>query len=715
MEFSVKVSKKIFASPESGFGVFKALISGTREYKIIVGNLFNVREGDFLEIEGEEVLHPRFGEQFKVTRFQTVVPQDSEGIVKYLSSGRIKGMGRKTARKIVDQFGALTFAVLENSPEKIMAIPGIRKSVVESIRSTIHETRVIRELTVKLAPFGIGNETIFKIHREFGQESLEIAEHRPYLLIERVRGISFKTADTVARAVGIPENDPARIRAGIIYVIDQVEFQSGDLYLLEEELLERTSRLLDVGGEEVAVELEKLLALQRLYRDEIPEKAIVKPQNFITEKVSAERLFCLSQNGSGETGVAVDFAAVFARLALELTEEQKRAVMAAAQNRMTIITGGPGTGKTTIIRAIIEVFRRANRHVVIAAPTGRAAKRIEESSFYGASTIHRLLKFNPGTGQFVHNRQNPLKADVIIVDEFSMVDSTILYSLLLAIPDDSQLIIIGDKDQLPSVGPGNVMRDMVGSGYFPTIQLHRNFRQTGGSLIVENAHRVNAGEPPLYLPYADDRDFVMIRVGSEAQALEKVVGIVGYYLTEYGFHSPNFQILIPMYRGGSGIDRVNRVIQEKFNPEPFLMRKEKAGYKRLDKVMQMRNNYEKEVFNGDLGYIEGIDAEKNSLLVSFDGRLVEYAADELDELSLAYAVSVHKSQGSEYDVVVLVLLPGHALLLHRELLYTALTRARKRLILLSDESTVERACRNSTPSVRKTLLPLRLKEVFEKK
>ena len=480
-------------------------------------------------------------------------------------------------------------------------------------------------------------------------------------------------------------------------------------------MLERTARLLDVGDDEVAAELERLVALQRLFRDSVPETVVVKPQSFFAEKVSAERLFRLGREPFEKTGVTVDFAAVFERLALELTEEQKQAVMAAAQSRLTIITGGPGTGKTTIIRAMIEVFRRARRHVVIAAPTGRAAKRIEESSFYGASTIHRLLKINPETGQFVHNRQNPLKADVIIIDEFSMVDSSVLCSLLLAIADDSQLIIIGDKDQLPSVGPGNVMRDMVASGYFPTIHLHRNFRQTGGSLIVENAHRVNAGEPPQFLPYADDRDFVMLRVRSETQALEKVVGIVGYYLSEYNFHSPNFQVLIPMYRGTAGIDSVNRVIQEKFNPEPFLVRREKVGYKRLDKVMQTRNDYEKEVFNGDLGYVEGADAEKSSLLVSFDGRLVEYAPDELDELSLAYAVSVHKSQGSEYDVVVLVLLPGHSLLLNRELFYTAITRARKRLILLSDEQTVERACQNSTPSVRKTLLPLRLKEVFEKR
>ncbi len=387
--------------------------------------------------------------------------------------------------------------------------------------------------------------------------------------------------------------------------------------------------------------------------------------------------------------------------------------MTAVQNRLTIITGGPGTGKTTIIRAIIEILKANGKSILIAAPTGRAAKRIEESSLYQASTIHRLLKLNPETGQFVHNAQNPLKTDAIIVDEFSMVDSFILFALLQALADNTQLIVIGDKDQLPSVGPGNVLRDMIQSGYFNTIYLNRNFRQNQDSLIVENAFRVNSGEPLLFPAPNPELDFVFLPMRDEAQVLQKVEGIVRHYQSDYPFNSSAMQILVPMYRGQAGIDQINQMVQEKFNPEPFLLKREKAAFKRLDKVMQTKNDYDKQVFNGDLGIIEDYNAADKLLLVNFDGCIVEYAADELDELTLSYAVSVHKSQGSEYDIVVLSLLPAHARMLSRELFYTAITRARKKLILLSDENTVARACANSQPTLRKTLLPLRLREVFE--
>jgi exodeoxyribonuclease V alpha subunit len=313
----------------------------------------------------------------------------------------------------------------------------------------------------------------------------------------------------------------------------------------------------------------------------------------------------------------------------------------------------------------------------------------------------------------VHNAQNPLRTDAIIVDEFSMVDSFILFALLQSLADNTQLIIIGDKDQLPSVGPGNVLRDMIQSGYFNTIYLNRNFRQTGDSLIVENAFRVNSGEPLLFPAPNPELDFVFLPVQNEAQVLQKVEGIVRYYQNDYPFNSTALQVLVPMYRGQAGIDQINQMVQEKFNPEPFLLKREKSAFKRLDKVMQTRNDYDKQVFNGDLGTIEDYNAVDKLLLVNFDGYIVEYAADELDELTLSYAVSVHKSQGSEYDVVVLSLLPAHARMLSRELFYTAITRARKKLILLSDENTVARACANSQPTLRKTLLPMRLKEVFE--
>jgi exodeoxyribonuclease V alpha subunit len=712
--FKVKVSRKIFVSQDTGFGVFKVLLDGSRESRIIVGNLFSLSEGDFLQVEGEEAEHPRFGSQIKVSRFEFILPQDGEGMAKYLSSGRFKGIGKKTARKIVDHFGQQTFEVLETMPERLREISGLKKTVIEEIKKSVRDSRVLRDLTVKLTPFGIGQETVFKIFREFGDLALALMESNPYILIEKVRGVGFKIADTIARAMGIAKSDSQRIRAGIFFVLDQSEFQGGDLYIEQDELLRKCSWLLDIADSDVFVVLEKMLERAELCCQEIPEKCIIKPLNDLLEKESACRLWQLNQGFGSEPELAVNFESVFEKLALELTAEQKQAVLAAVKSRLTIITGGPGTGKTTIIRAIIEILKANHKSIMIAAPTGRAAKRIEESSFYQASTIHRLLKINPETGQFVHNARNPLKTDAIIVDEFSMVDSSILYALLQALAEKTQLIIIGDKDQLPSVGPGNVLRDMIQSDYFQTIYLNRNFRQNQDSLIVENAFRVNSGEALLFPAYSPELDFIFLPMQNEGQVLDKVEGIVRYYQDEYPFNSTAFQILMPMYRGAAGIDQINRLIQEKFNPEPFLLKREKMAFKRLDKVMQTKNDYDKQVYNGDLGIIEDYDARDKKLLVNYDGSIVEYGADELDELTLSYAVSVHKAQGSEYDIVVLGLLPSHARMLSRELFYTAITRARKKLILLSDENTVARACANSQPVLRKTLLPLRLKEVFSK-
>jgi exodeoxyribonuclease V alpha subunit len=693
--------------------VFRVLLDGSRESRVIVGNLSSLNEGDFLLIEGEEAEHPRFGSQIKVSRFEFILPQDGAGMVKYLASGRYKGIGKKTAQRIVDHFGQQTFDVLERDPGRLGEISGLKKSLIEVIRKSVRDSRVLRDLTVKLTPFGIGQETVFRIFREFGDLAPALLESNPYILIERVRGVGFRVADTIARAMGVARTDGQRIRAGILYVMDQVEFQNGDLYMEQDELLKKCSWLLDIADCDIAAVLEAMVERAELCRESIPQPCLIKPQNDLIERHAARRLRQLSQGPAAGMELAVDFESVFEKLALELTAEQKQAVQAAVQNRLTIITGGPGTGKTTIIRAIIEVLKANRKSILIAAPTGRAAKRIEESSLYPAATIHRLLKINPESGQFVHNARNPLQADVIIVDEFSMVDASILHALLQALADSTQLIVIGDKDQLPSVGPGNVLRDMIQSGYFQTIYLKRNFRQNQESLIVENAFRVNSGDTLLFPPYSPELDFVFLPMQNEAQVLDKVEGILRFYRDEYPFHSPALQILMPMYRGDAGIDQINRLVQEKFNPGPFLLKKEKTAFKRQDKVMQTKNDYDRQVFNGDLGVVEDYDAQAKKLLVSFDGAIVEYGADELDELTLAYAVSVHKAQGSEYDIVVLGLLPSHRRMLGRELFYTAITRARKKLILLSDENTVARACANSQPTLRKTLLPLRLREAFE--
>jgi exodeoxyribonuclease V alpha subunit len=710
----VKVLKKIFFSEENAYGVFRVSIKGTREHTVIVGNLFDVNEGDFLEVTGEVFNHPRYGEQIKVQSFKTILPEDKEGMIKYLSSGRIKGIGKKTAEKIVDKFGTSTFDTLQNNADQLKEIKGLKKSTIEEIKKNLKENKTIRELTVKLAPYGIGNETIFKIYKEFGDDSFGVLEQNAYILIERIRGVGFKIADTIAMGFGVSRNDVNRINAGIHFLISQYEQQNGDLYIEEVALAERCAALLDVNPEEVGNCIDTLVERNELVREEVPEKVVLSYKNYAIEKMIAKYLFLLNRPNADLAPIKINFDYIFERTLVELTEEQKRAVISAVNNRITIITGGPGTGKTTIIRAIIESLEKDGKSVLVAAPTGRAAKRIEEASFYQASTIHRMLKINPETRKFVHNEQNPLRADAIIVDEFSMVDFFIFYSLLKAISQHTRLIIIGDKDQLPSVGPGNVLRDIIKSGYFNIIYLNRNFRQTRDSLIIENAYRINGGEPLIFKPYSEDLDFVYIKVGNERQSLEKVLRIIEYYKNDYNFNSSDFQVLVPMYRGEAGIDNMNSRIQSRFNSEPFIIKKEKNAYKRWDKVMQLKNNYEKEIFNGEQGIIADFNPEKKSLLVDFDGNFVEYSVSELEELTLSYAVSVHKAQGSEYDMLILVLLPSHSIMLNRELFYTAVTRAKKRIFLISAETTISRAVFNASPSVRKTLLPKRLSEVFEK-
>jgi len=711
--FEARILKKIFYAEDSGFGIFRVIAKGDfKGNQIITGTFFDVKEGDFIKADGESVTHPRFGKQIKVLNHESILPNDEEGIIRYLSSGRIKGVGKKTAKKIVDEFGLDTFDVLEKQSEKLSEVKGIRKGVIEEIKNSYNENKVIRELTVKLSPYGVGNETIFKIFKEFEGDALGILAINPYILIERIRGIGFKVADTIARGFGISGNDPNRLMAGIRFILREVEQKNGDLFTEESDLLNRAMNLLDVSNQDLEICLEGMKSRNELRGEDIPEPVVLTYKNFIIEKMIAKYLLGLMKGSIEPDETILNFDYLQERTSVELTEEQKSAITSALHNRITIITGGPGTGKTTIIRAIIESFLKDGKNVMVAAPTGRAAKRIEEATFFQASTIHRLLKVDAETKQFLHDEHNPLPADAVIIDEFSMVDSFLFYSLLRAISENTKLIIIGDKDQLPSVGPGNVLRDIILSEFFNTIYLHRNFRQNEDSMIIENAYRINNGEALVFKPYSEDLDFVFIRVTHEAQALEKALRILEYYKNEFEFNSANIQILAPMYRGDCGIDQLNTIIQDTYNPEQLALKKERSIFKRGDKVMQLKNNYDKEIFNGEQGIVAGIDFETKVLKVNFSGYLVDYYEDEFDQLTLSYGISVHKSQGSEYEMLILILLPAHAIMLNRELFYTAVTRAKKKIFLISDEVTIQRAISNSTPRRRKTLLPLRLEQAF---
>ena len=709
INIKVNIKKKIFTSEDTGFGVFSALNSDSWEEIIVVGDLYDISIGDVLKIEGELSYHKKFGEQLKVLSYQILLPDNKKGIKKYLID-RVSGVGKKTAEKIVEHFGIETFKILEAKPERLKEIKGLRKTVISEIQDNLIENQIIRELTEKLSRYNIGRHTISKLYKELGENVIDILMTNPYFLIENMKGIGFKIADNIAKSYGIELDSPFRINAGINFIINENEQKNGNLYIEKDILINKSKYLMGISEDNILKEINNKISKNEIIKEEIPEEIFLKYETFLIEKEIAGRLIDISERKSDIKKDTINIDKITEDMNIELADEQKEAVFSTFKNGLTIITGGPGTGKTTIIRVIIELFMEIDKKVKIAAPTGRAAKRIEETSGYNASTIHRMLKLDPETGRFVHNEARPLKADLVIIDESSMIDIYIFLALLRAVSSSTRVVFIGDRDQLPSVGPGNVLRDIINSKRFSTIFLERNYRQSKDSLIIENAYKINNSEMIISKPYSDSLDFVLINVLNNNIVLKKIINIIKYYKDKYSFNSPEIQILVPMYRGDAGINQINSSIQEEFNDSIFYIDQENIKLKKNDKVMQLKNNYEKDVFNGEQGTVYNFDEDNGLLSIEFEGRVVEYESDELDELSLSYAVSVHKAQGSEFDMVILVLLPYHSIMLNREIFYTAVTRAKKKLFLISDPQTIQTAISNSSPSDRKTLLEKRIKE-----
>lgn len=706
----ISISKKIFTSEDTGFGVFSALNSKTWEEIIVVGELFDVNVGDVLKVKGEISNHKKFGEQLKVESYQILLPDDKKGIKKYLID-RVSGIGKKTADKIVEHFGSDTFKILEAKPERLKEIKGLRKKIINEIQGNLKDNHIIRELTERLSKYKIGRHTISKLYKELGESVIDILQSNPYFLIENIKGIGFKIADNIAKSYGIESDSPFRINAGIDFILNENEQKNGNLYIEKDTFIKKSKYLLDVSDSIILDEINNKIIKNEIIKEKIPEDIFIKYETFLIEKEIAGRLLDISKLKDNEDKKAINIDLITEDMNIELAKEQKEAVYSTLNNGLTIITGGPGTGKTTIIRVIIELFMDMDKKVKIAAPTGRAAKRIEETSGYAASTIHRLLKVDSETGRFVHDETKPLKADIIIIDESSMIDTYIFLALIRAISSTTRVVFIGDRDQLPSVGPGNILRDLINSEKFSTIFLSRNFRQSKDSLIIENAYRINTGEKIITKAYTDLLDFVSIDVTNNHIVIKKIINIIKYYKDDYKFNSSEIQILVPMYRGEAGITKINMAIQEEFNDNVFYINKENVKFKKNDKVMQLKNNYEKDVFNGEQGTVHSFDEDKKTLSIEFDGKIIEYDLDELDELTLSYAVSVHKSQGSEFDMVMLVLLPYHSIMLNREIFYTAVTRAKKKLFLISDPQTIQTAISNSSPADRKTLLEKRINEL----
>jgi exodeoxyribonuclease V alpha subunit len=697
----------------------------------VVGNLPELNPGEWLRLTGQWLSHPKHGRQFQVELCEQTLPATAEGIKRYLGSGMVRGVGKVMAERIVNRFGAETLAVIDEHPEKLHEVLGIGRKRVDSINKAWAEQRAIKDVMIFLHGHGIPTHLAVKIYKQYGDQSLAVVQTTPYRLVQDVHGIGFKTADKIAQALGLAPDDPARIEAGIAYTLSRMA-EEGHVYTPQDELEPEAAEILQVPADKVSAVLENLDHSEMVKRDTIvyeiaterngtpavrEERAVYLPTFFFSEIGLTRQVQRLVEHPTSrllgmrpETGPGG--ASNGPPPAVALTVLQQQAVTAAISHKVTILTGGPGTGKTTTLRTLLDLLDRQRRTYVLASPTGRAAKRMAEATGREAKTIHRLLEFKPGEG-FGRNENNPIDADLIVIDEASMLDLVLAYNLLRAIGSDSHLLLVGDIDQLPSVGAGDVLRDLIESGVAAVVRLETIFRQAADSLIIRNAHRINQGQMPDTRP--DAQDFFLFVKEDPAETAGLLVDIVGQRVpNKFGLDPlDDIQVLAPMYNGLVGVTRLNQMLQETLNPMgPRKIERRIGGrtFRTGDKVMQTINNYDKSVYNGDIGRITAIDIIEQTLAVNMDGQTVVYDFLETDELIHAYAISVHKSQGAEYPCVVMPVVTQHYMMLQRNLLYTAVTRARRLVILVGTRRAVQIAVRNNPVAKRYTALDWRLKQ-----
>lgn len=691
----------------------------------IVGSFPPVQEGDSLLVEGKWQLHRRYGRQVAVEHWERVLPVTEAGLKRYLSSGLIKGIGPVTAQAIVKQFGLVALEVMEKEPERLQEVPGIGPKKAQTILGSFGQYREMQNILLFFQEHGIGVGQALRLYRHYGHGAIDRVKENPYALAEEVLGIGFKTADGIARRLGLPPESPARVRAALLFALGDAA-ERGHVYLPQERITERARELLTIPGESLpetrmVEHLDHLSRERKIYCEHTGSGEIVyAAPYFHAEQGVARRLRGLitsrRQWEPGQSKAALDAAA---GKESGLTAEQRLVLERALSEGVLVVTGGPGTGKTTTIRALLSLFHSLNQEVLLAAPTGRAAKRVNEATGEEASTIHRLLEYSYAEGEgfrFLRHEKRPLEADVLIVDESSMVDLMLMNQLLKAIPAGCRLILVGDADQLPAVGAGNVLRDILESGVIPAVRLNHIFRQARESLITLNAHRINRGEMPRL--NEKNRDFFFVDEAVPDLVAQKVVRLCCERIPNYGPFHPvtDVQVITPMRRTAAGVERLNVMLQKALNP--FDRRKSEVTARGMtfrtgDKVMQIRNNYRKEVYNGDIGLISSLDLEDGELTVDFGdaaifSRHVVYDFGELDELTLSYAISVHKSQGSEYPVIIMPVITQHYLLLQRNLIYTGVTRARKLVVLVGTRKALAIAVRNNRAEERFSYLGSRL-------
>ena len=707
------VERVTYQNETNGYSVIKCRAKGYADLITVVGSMPEVHVGSVLTLSGEWTVNPKFGRQFTVSGFEETLPATVYGIEKYLGSGLVKGIGPKFAARIVRAFGAETLNVIEEDPDALLRVPGIGKLRVERIKKSWDEQKEIKNIMLFLQGHDVSTTHATKIYKTYGSDSIRVVKENPYRLADDIWGIGFRTADTIAEKLGVEKETAVRLRSGLLYTLNRLS-DEGHCYARREQLLKTGAELLAVEESVLPAVLDEMVRQDDVKtelidgEDSAPgETAVYLPPFWFAETGTAKRL---KQIFSSPASVKVKPQGLEERIrrvtGLNYDPAQMDAIRCAAGSKILILTGGPGTGKTTTTLGILTAFRQAGAKILLAAPTGRAAKRLSETTGMEARTIHRLLEFKPPEG-CQKNEQNPLEGDVLILDECSMIDIMLMYSLLKAVPDSMTLIFVGDVDQLPSVGAGNVLRDLIDAGVFPVVRLTKIFRQAAASRIITNAHRINRGRMP-DLSNGKQSDFFFLEEEDPETAAQEIVRLVKERLPR-AYGTRDIQVLTPMQRGAVGAANLNQVLQAALNADAAGLRRGGTDYRLHDKVMQIRNNYDKEVFNGDIGTVCRVNTEDRELTVSFDGREVLYDVTELDELVLAYAATVHKSQGSEYPIVVMPVLMTHYVMLQRNLVYTGVTRAKKLMVMIGSTKALALAVRNVTVTRRNTMLKERLK------
>lgn len=726
IELTGQLERITYTNAQTGYTIAKLKVQGQWDLVTIVGNIPSPSPGEMLDLKGEWVHHPKYGDQFKIHAYHTTVPATVYGIRKYLGSGMIKGLGPKMADRIVKIFGEKTLDIIEHQIHRLEKVEGIGPKRIAQIQQAWKDQKKIREVMLFLQSHGVSTGYATKIYKTYHNRSIAIVQQNPYRLCMDIFGIGFVIADRIAAKLGFPKNSELRAEAGIIYVLSGLA-DHGHVYYPYDLLVDKCRDDLGIDAHTIQTGLERLHAGTRIVIEDLnqnldtpqsPGKAVYLKKHHVCEIGIATRIQMMLQTPSAAPpiDVAKEMEQVQEHFSIRLAANQLSAIKSAIEKKLTIITGGPGTGKTTIIRAILKIMLRYKLRVMMAAPTGRAAKRMQETTGQEAKTIHRLLDFSMQKGGFQKNETTPLDCNALIIDEASMIDTHLMYYLLKAVPIQTTVILVGDVNQLPSVGPGHVLGDMIQSRQIPVVSLTEIFRQAKKSRIVTNAHRINQGKFPIVeVPEEPDAktDFYFIEQEEPERVRQTIIELVAHRIpAHFGFESiDDIQVLTPMHKGIVGAENLNSSLQQALNPGEEHVSRGSSRFRIHDKVMQIRNNYDKLVFNGDIGRIEKIHSENQTVLISFDQRNVLYDFSELNEIILAYAISVHKSQGSEYPAVVLPILTQHYILLQRNLIYTAVTRGRHLVVLVGTRKALHMGINNSKTRQRFTFLKQRLSKM----